>query len=81
MTDFNDPIEKEEMRRALNAAISKLPERRREVIRLHFVEGMTLREIANLKGLSWERIKQINHNALSILRHPSNAKELRQFLR
>lgn len=41
---------------------------------------MTLSEIANILGITKERVRQIEQMALKKLRHPKVSKELREYL-
>lgn len=41
---------------------------------------MTLNEIANILGITKERVRQIEQMALKKLRHPKVSKELREYL-
>jgi RNA polymerase sigma factor (sigma-70 family) len=55
--------------------LEPLDDREREILRLHFGldrgQPQTLEEIGNSLNLSRERIRQIEHRAMSKLRHPS----------
>jgi RNA polymerase primary sigma factor len=55
--------------------LEPLDDREREILRLHFGldrgQPRTLEEIGNSLNLSRERIRQIEHRAMSKLRHPS----------
>jgi len=56
-------------------------EQQKTVIRMRFGfddgQYKTLREIANHLGITPERIRQIEHKALRILRHPSHSRGFR----
>ncbi len=41
---------------------------------------MTLSEIADILGITRERVRQIEHTALKKLKHPKISKELREYL-
>lgn len=73
----------EETREAIEEALDSLNENERKVIRHRFgIETgrpWTLNQIALKFGVSRERIRQIEQQALMRLRHPSRAKRLFQF--
>lgn len=50
------------------AAVAKLPERQREVLRLKFQSGLTYREIGEITGDSVSNVGVLLHNALKTLR-------------
>ena len=57
-----------EMRGAVVAAISDLPERLQMIIQLYFVEELNLAEIAEVLGVSIPRVHQLKAQALDKLR-------------
>jgi len=72
------------LREAIESALDGLKEREREVIRLYFgldvtQPKMNLEEIGLKYGLTRERIRQIKDKALSKLRHPKRAANLRSY--
>lgn len=54
---------------ALRSALSTLPERQRSVIKLRFVNQLSLRETGELVGISESRARQVEIDALRGLRH------------
>ncbi len=69
--DCPDPLaecELEDLRSRLAAAIDDLPERERLIIALHYYEGFTSREIAEILGISEGRVSQLHTRALLRLR-------------
>jgi len=60
--------EYEEMKGILTDAIGKLPERERMVIALYYYEGLTLKEIGEVLGVSESRISQMHTKAILRLR-------------
>lgn len=65
-------LELEAVRDALAEAISKLPEKEKQVITLYYYEGLTLKEIGKILGLSESRISQLHTKAILRLRSRLN---------
>lgn len=66
-----DPISMvmlEEQKQILTEAINKLPEREKLVIALYYYEGLTLKEIGKVLGVSESRISQMHTKAILRLR-------------
>ncbi|MDT3699271.1 MAG: RNA polymerase sigma factor WhiG [Thermincola sp.] len=57
-----------EQKRILTDAINKLPEREKLVIALYYYEGLTLKEIGKVLGVSESRISQMHTKAILRLR-------------
>ena len=72
------------LREALEEALAELTPRQRHILWMRFGLGggepHTLEEIANKFGLSRERIRQLEKEALRRLRHPQLAHNLRDYL-
>jgi RNA polymerase primary sigma factor len=68
----------------LHAVLGTLPEREAAVVSMRFglTDGQpkTLDEIGKVYGVTRERIRQIESNTMSKLRHPSRSKLLRDYL-
>jgi RNA polymerase sigma factor FliA len=64
----DEEASRREMVRALGGAVEGLPERLQLVLSLHYVEGLTYREIAKILGVSEPRICQIHGEAVAMLR-------------
>ncbi len=58
----------EEQKRILGEAINKLPEREKVVIALYYYEGLTLKEIGKVLGVTESRISQMHTKAILRLR-------------
>ena len=70
-TASEDPsalVEEVEVKRLLAEAIDQLPERERLVVSLYYYEGLTLKEIGQVIGVSESRISQIHTKAIVRLR-------------
>lgn len=63
-----DAIELEELRRDVRAAVDALPEREAQIIRAHWFDGLTLAQAGQELGISVERTRQIERQALDRLR-------------
>jgi RNA polymerase sigma factor for flagellar operon FliA len=57
-------VEKKEMRQFLIEAINRLPEREKEVIILYYYDGLTLKEIGSVIGVTESRISQLHTKAI-----------------
>ncbi len=68
MPDSLAQLEDAELRAALVAAISALPERLQRIIQLYFTEELNLAEIAAVLGVSIPRVHQLKAQALERLR-------------
>ncbi|MBM6914029.1 sigma-70 family RNA polymerase sigma factor [Gemmiger formicilis] len=66
----------QELRAVLGKALALLPDRQREAITRRFYEGLTLRQTAELDGVTPERIRQLEALALRAMR---KNQELRRF--
>jgi len=64
----SEAIEREELTRELSRAIRQLPERLQLVLSLYYKEGLTLREVAEVLGVSESRSSQLQAKALAQLR-------------
>ena len=72
------------LQETIEEVLSELTPRQSHILRLRFGLGggepHTLEEIANKFGLSRERIRQLEKEALRRLRHPRLAHNLRDYL-
>ena len=82
--DLDESVEQTLIREALLALLSQLPHRLRLVIVARYgLDGHpphTLRQLGAQLGLSHERIRQLQQDALAWLRHPAHSLRLRQLL-
>jgi len=74
----------ESLKDEINRALSTLPEREAEVIRLYFgietENSLTLEEIGDRFNLTRERVRQIKEKAIRRLRHAARSKNLKTYL-
>jgi RNA polymerase sigma factor FliA len=69
--DADDPVamfETEEVKHILAGAIERLPERERVVITLYYYEGLTLKEIGKVLGVTESRVSQLHTKAVLRMR-------------
>jgi RNA polymerase sigma factor for flagellar operon FliA len=64
----DEQVEHRELVRAMTQAIGQLPERLQLVLSLHYVEGLTYREIAKILDVSEPRVCQIHGEAMGLLK-------------
>ena len=73
---------KQDLKRHISAILSKLPERNREILTMHFgIEDyppMSLSEIGNIFGLSRERVRQIINASVRKIKYKSYLEKLRK---
>ena len=60
--DFQDDLER------IKTALSKLPEKEMQVISFYYYEGLTLREIGKILGVTESRVSQIHGKAITALK-------------
>lgn len=75
-----DPIaslELKEQQRILAEAINRLPEKEKMVIALYYYEGLTLKEIGKVLGVSESRVSQLHTRAILRMRGYLNRKRKR----
>lgn len=76
---LEESIWRKQLQEAVESAMSTVPEQYREVLRQRYWENMTLRDIGDLHGISWERVRQMEKKGLRILRQPKSAGHLYPF--
>lgn len=69
----------QQLRDALDASLSAIPEQSAEILRLRYYHGLTLAEVGDIRGTGVERIRQMESKALRQIRKPSIACHLRPF--
>ncbi|MBQ9594630.1 MAG: sigma-70 family RNA polymerase sigma factor, partial [Synergistaceae bacterium] len=67
-------LEAESEKQQLIEALQELPERERQMLSLYYYEGLTLKEIGQVLGVSESRVSQIHGKGLSMLRTILKAK-------
>ncbi|HTP26585.1 MAG TPA: FliA/WhiG family RNA polymerase sigma factor [Anaeromyxobacteraceae bacterium] len=70
----DEQVERREQARALATAIATLPDRLQLVLSLHYVEGLTYREVAKILDVSEPRVCQLHGEALASLRDALSAR-------
>ena len=63
-----DRLDDESEKQQLAEALAELPERERQMLSLYYYEGLTLKEIGAVMGVSESRVSQIHGKGLSMLR-------------
>ena len=66
--DIDDALLTDELLEALADALVKLDERDRKIIILHYYERMTLKETAEILGMSYSNIKLVHNKCIVELR-------------
>ena len=69
-----DRLDDESDKQMLLEAIEELPERERQMLSLYYYEGLTLKEIGKVMGVSESRVSQIHGKGLGMLRAILRAK-------
>ncbi|MBQ3449875.1 MAG: FliA/WhiG family RNA polymerase sigma factor [Synergistaceae bacterium] len=70
----SDRLDYESEKQQLVEALQELPERERNMLSLYYYEGLTLKEIGQVLGVSESRVSQIHGKGLSMLRTILKAK-------
>lgn len=74
-----ESVWQKELQEAVGSAMSNVPEQYREVLRLRYWENMTLEDIGELRGVSKERVRQMENKGIRLLQQPRTACHLRPF--
>ena len=67
-------LEYESEKQQLVESLEELPEREKQMLSLYYYEGLTLKEIGKVMGVSESRVSQIHGKGLSMLRTILKAK-------
>ena len=78
--DVVEDIAQEELRRELWGLVDRLEGNQPAILHGHYERGMSLQAIGDMQGLSRERIRQLEVQAMRILRRPKYACRLRPYL-
>ncbi len=65
---ISERLDEEAERQELAQALAELPERERTMLSLYYYEGLNLKEIGKVLGVTESRVSQIHGKALSMLR-------------
>ena len=76
---LEDAIWYKELQEVVEAALATVPEKYRDILRLRYWEEMTLEDIGDLRGISKERVRQMENKALRHLQQPKTASQLYTF--
>lgn len=76
---LEESIWRKQLQEAVGAALSTVPEQYREILRLRYWEDMTLEDVGDLRGISKERVRQMENKGIRILRQPKTASQLYTF--
>lgn len=68
LPDAQSLLEQEEDRLRVASALEELPERERLLLSLYYYEGLTLKEIGQVLGVTESRVSQLHGKALAALR-------------
>jgi RNA polymerase sigma factor for flagellar operon FliA len=71
--DITASLDEQELRRDLVRAIQQLPERERQIINLYYGDALTMREVAEIIGVSETRVSQIHARAIERMRNALGA--------
>lgn len=74
-SEVDEDILNNEVLEALADALTKLPERDRDLMILHYYKGMTLKEAAATVGMSYSNAKLVHNKSVGVLR-----RELGEFM-
>ncbi len=80
LTDFEGEIDRERLVVVMERAMSTLGKHHQQVLKARFFEDKLLEEVGKEMGLGKERVRQIEAQALRMLRAPSKSGVMRQFL-
>lgn len=79
-TDVLEKVQREQLKEVLWSMVDALPEQQAEVIRQRFQEEKSLRNIGEKIGVTPDRVRSIEANALRGLRRSRNTRVLKSFL-
>ncbi len=83
-SDTADEAERNVMREDIESLVETLNEREQQIIRLRYGletgQRLTLEQIGDMLGITRERVRQLEAQALRKLRHPSRAGNLRKYV-
>ena len=65
---IQDVLETEDEIKRVSSSLNKLPEREMQVLSLYYYEGLTLKEIGQVLGVSESRVSQIHGKALASMK-------------
>jgi RNA polymerase sigma factor for flagellar operon FliA len=66
-TDPDHICSQRQLREVLDRLIDDLPDRHQQVIRLHYCQHMTMKEIGSVMGVNESRVSQMHRSALQAM--------------
>lgn len=77
--DAIQALDRENMQRELWLAVDELPDKQADVIRLRFMDGVTLKELGGQMGVTTERARGIQNKAIRTLRQRAHKYTYRRY--
>lgn len=78
--DAADRLDQERLKTILWPMVDRLPDRQPAVIRMKYQQGMTLKEIGEVYGVTIEAIRQSERKGMQALRRSRGVRQLKAFL-
>jgi len=73
VTPADEQLERQQLLGSVASAVAMLPERLQTLLALHYVEGLTYREVAKILDISEPRVCQLHADAMALLRTHAGA--------
>ena len=73
-------LDTEKMKRELWFAVNELPDELSGVIRMKYIDGLTLREIGQITGIGVENARKTQYKALKMLEQRSHRYKFRKYV-
>ncbi len=69
----DEQLERQQLLGSVASAVAMLPDRLQTLLALHYVEGLTYREVAKILDISEPRVCQLHADAMALLRSTARA--------